>query len=508
MFKAGEALVGEYFREVKSDPSRGEFSVAGERYLLVRASALSIDFMGTICQLYADRGRERALAIGHAFLFDIAHTVGMNDARAFHQKMKIEDPMAKLSTGPALFAYTGWASVEMLPDCHPTPDEDYLLYYNHPYSFEADAWLKSGLTASSPVCIMNSGYSSGWCEESFGLPLTAVETECRALGHPRCHFVMAPPHRIQEHLARLGVQISREGEGAWVPTFFERKQAEDSMRRLQSHLVEASRRAGLAEAATGVLHNLGNGLNSVSASVTELRSLTGGDSQELLEKAARLLHQQADLPEFFASDPRGRRFSSYLSQLSQKVAEEQNSVREQLDRLENKVNHLVEVVRSQQEAAGAGRVIQEMNLDQLLSESVSLCQDRLDRYGVVPSVECERTWICMDKGAVLQILTNLIQNAAEAVAELPYSRRSLVLTARVDGNQAVFEVRDNGVGIEPDDLESIFRHGYTTKADGHGFGLHSAAVLAGSLGGQLRARSAGPGQGSTFVLSLPRGSLD
>jgi signal transduction histidine kinase len=67
-------------------------------------------------------------------------------------------------------------------------------------------------------------------------------------------------------------------------------------------------------------------------------------------------------------------------------------------------------------------------------------------------------------------------------------------------------VSDNGVGIAPETLVRVFEHGFTTKKDGHGFGLHGAALTAQELGGTLSAASEGPGRGATFTLDLPLGA--
>jgi two-component system NtrC family sensor kinase len=61
------------------------------------------------------------------------------------------------------------------------------------------------------------------------------------------------------------------------------------------------------------------------------------------------------------------------------------------------------------------------------------------------------------------------------------------------------------VGIAAENLKRIFAHGFTTRKNGHGFGLHSGALAAKELGGSLRAQSVGPGQGASFVLELPAG---
>jgi len=64
-------------------------------------------------------------------------------------------------------------------------------------------------------------------------------------------------------------------------------------------------------------------------------------------------------------------------------------------------------------------------------------------------------------------------------------------------------VTDNGIGIQPEHMTRIFSHGFTTKKDGHGFGLHSGALAARDLGGALRVASDGLGHGASFTLDLP-----
>ena len=200
VFDEAQKTVGEYFRNLKMDPTRGTIEINDQRYVLVRASALSNDFLNTIQQLYADRGEKEAMSIGKNFLFDIAHVIGTNDGKNFHQKMNLTEPIAKMSAGPVHFAYSGWAYVDILPESSPSPDDNFYLIYHHPFSFEADSWIRSGKKSNTPVCIMNSGYSSGWCEESFGFPLTSVEVTCKAKGDEHCTFIMSPPHKIQEHI--------------------------------------------------------------------------------------------------------------------------------------------------------------------------------------------------------------------------------------------------------------------------------------------------------------------
>jgi C4-dicarboxylate-specific signal transduction histidine kinase len=135
-----------------------------------------------------------------------------------------------------------------------------------------------------------------------------------------------------------------------------------------------------------------------------------------------------------------------------------------------------------------------MSADALQRRSVGIRRD----FGAVPSV-------CAEKAKVVQILVNLICNAQHACDEhgAPGRWISLRLEASPARDRVRFIVGDNGVGIPAANLTRIFAHGFTTRPDGHGFGLHSAANAARELKGTLTAQSAGPGRGATFTLELP-----
>jgi len=234
-FLKAQDYVERYFGERVEDPQRSTISIAGERYILVRAASMSVEFFDLVSSLYQDRGSQQAQAVAKNLLFDLAHALGKADARAFHVKMGVTDPIEKLSAGPIHFSFAGWAFVSILAESRPAPDESFFLMYDHPFAFESDAWLRRARLADFPVCIMNAGYSSGWCEESFGLPLVAAEITCQAQGDAQCRFVMAPPTRIEEHLAaHMPKGKRREATSVEVPEFFQRKRLEDALER--SHL--------------------------------------------------------------------------------------------------------------------------------------------------------------------------------------------------------------------------------------------------------------------------------
>ncbi|MDX1443011.1 MAG: EAL domain-containing protein, partial [Gammaproteobacteria bacterium] len=282
-FLEAQKFVAGYFAQREEDPSTGSISIAGERYVLVRAASLSVEFVELVSSLYRDKGEEEALRVANNLLYDVAHAIGRADARNFRKRMNLEEPIEALSAGPVHFAFAGWAFVDIHAVSNPTPDEDFLLVYDHPYSFESHSWIAHDKRSDKPVCIMNAGYSSGWCEESFGVPVVAVETECQAAGGERCHFVMAPPGRIEERLREHGTQgmssARDDADANAIPEFFHRKRLEDELRAMNEQLEErVEERTRELQAANKQLQLLGSAIeNATEGFVIMERSGSDGD---------------------------------------------------------------------------------------------------------------------------------------------------------------------------------------------------------------------------------------
>jgi len=200
LFKRAEAYVKNYFDDISLNPDNGTITISGERYILVRASSMSVHFLEHIRNIYPAFSESESIEAASRVLFDIAHMIGTNDARAFHNAAHVDTPVAKLSTGPIHFSYSGWSYVEIHPESRPLPDENYYLLYDHPQSFEADSWLARGENTAFCACFMNAGYSTGWCESSFDIELTTREILCRARGDDFCRFIMAPTEKIDDHI--------------------------------------------------------------------------------------------------------------------------------------------------------------------------------------------------------------------------------------------------------------------------------------------------------------------
>ena len=469
LFDIAQQTVKNYFVDLKMEPTKGTIEINEERYILVRASAMSKDFLDTIQNLYADRGQAEAISIGKNFLFDIAHTLGMNDAKNFHAKMNLTDPIAKLSAGPVHFAFTGWAFVDILPESNPSPDDNFYLIYNHPYSFEADSWIKAGRRSDFAVCIMSAGYSSGWCEESFGIPLTAVEVKCTAKGDDSCTFIMSPPHMIQQYLDAFHLRNENKPgkqQHYEIPTFFERKKIEEELQRSRT-LAEES-----AQAKEDFVANMSHELR------TPLGSILG--FTELLEKTNT-----------------------------------DTSQREYIDAIRNSGKSLLTIINDVLDLSklDAGRFAIEdipFNITDVLHSVKNMFSEKAKNKGLTFSVKTDATInyaVNGDAARLTQILINLVGNAVKFTEAGSIHLDCKMESTDDESANVVFSIVDTGIGIPPEKLEVIFER--FTQADtntsrrfgGTGLGLAISKQLIELMGGNIMVKS-DPNTGTEFSFPL------
>jgi len=283
------------------------------------------------------------------------------------------------------------------------------------------------------------------------------------------------------------------------------KEAEAELKRAQEQLIEASRAAGMAEVATGVLHNVGNVLNSVNVSTSLLTERMRGSKVKFVGRAAGLMKDHAaDLGEFLTKDPQGVRLPQFLSDLAEQLARDDAQALEELAGLMTNVEHIKEIVAMQQNYATAAGLESNVNIAELIEDVLRLTESGFARHGIKLAREFDARLpeISVDRHKVLQILINLVRNAKQACQSSPQPDKRLTVRARATGSRLSISVIDNGVGIPEENLTRIFAHGFTTREKGHGFGLHSSALAAKELGGELVVFSEGPGKGAMFTLEL------
>ncbi|NOT31841.1 MAG: HAMP domain-containing protein [Planctomycetes bacterium] len=281
----------------------------------------------------------------------------------------------------------------------------------------------------------------------------------------------------------------------------------EKLAKSRAQVIETARLAGMSEIATGVLHNVGNVLNSVNVAANLATKKTEDLSLCDLEMLVGVLQShERDLSAFVGQDPRGKHLVPFLSELAGALGTQRKSIQDELRALNQGIEHIAELVRAQQSFAGTKGVFENSVLAEEFEGALSICRQGLMTCGEIEIVRefAELPPVRVDKHKLMEILVNLIQNAGQALAERGGSERRLTLRlARAGERTARLEVRDNGAGIPAENLTRIFNHGFTTKKNGHGFGLHVSANAATEMGAKLHAASDGPGRGAAFFLDIP-----
>jgi two-component system, sensor histidine kinase ChiS len=294
---------------------------------------------------------------------------------------------------------------------------------------------------------------------------------------------------------------------ARIGACLEKKRAKQIEQELEAaqQLLETSRQAGMAEVATSILHNVGNVLNSVNVSSGVILDKVQKSKITGLTRAVALLEsRKSDLPGFFEHDPKGKQLLGYLVKLDTNLVHEQKEIMREVHILLGNILHIKEIVAMQQDYARIAGPAEMLSIQDLVEDSLRLNSGALDRHAIKLVREySEMKPVLVDKHKVLQILVNLIRNAKHSFDHSGVKEKQITLRIINENERIKISIVDNGVGIPAENLIRIFNHGFTTKKDGHGFGLHSGALTAKELGGTLTVFSAGSGRGSTFTLELP-----
>ncbi|WP_224247051.1 trifunctional serine/threonine-protein kinase/ATP-binding protein/sensor histidine kinase [Hyalangium gracile] len=277
------------------------------------------------------------------------------------------------------------------------------------------------------------------------------------------------------------------------------------LKQAQARLVDTARSVGMAEVASNVLHNVGNVLTSAVINLEMMQRAVGASRLGKLKQATGLLleHRQ-ELSSFLAPGARGGHLPEYLARLADELVAQQTRLVEDMDAMGRHIEHIRAIVQVQQTYAKTSLMTEECDLGQLVEDALRIQMAALQRHGVTVHKELAPVpRLKVDKHKVLQILINLLSNAKYAMDGSPEGERLMTVRLRVEGQHVQIQVEDDGMGIAPEARENLFTHGFTTRKDGHGFGLHSSALAAQMLGGRLTLESEGTGKGAVATLELP-----
>jgi NO-binding membrane sensor protein with MHYT domain len=274
---------------------------------------------------------------------------------------------------------------------------------------------------------------------------------------------------------------------------------------LNQKLITQAHASGKAEVAANVLHNVGNVLNSLNVSSILIKEKVSKLPVETIQSIAELLQKnKANIGEYLTEDINGKNLIPFLTKLHLVIQKEQLQLSLEIDKLVNNIGHIKEIIATQQSLSSTKGLQQRLNIEDLIEESLIITKDDID----IKKIKIEKSYalilpIVINKSKFLQIIVNLIQNARDALIAFDATSKEIQISTAIIQNKVEIKVTDNGVGLTAENLKKVFKHGFTTKTTGHGYGLHSCMLNAHELGGTLKVESKGEGQGATFILELP-----
>lgn len=307
---------------------------------------------------------------------------------------------------------------------------------------------------------------------------------------------------LENRVKERTIELSRE--------VINRKQAQEELARLNTYIAEVSHRAGMAEVANSVIHNVGNALNSINVAVSTINSEIKSSPLNTLPKIADMLKEhEANISEFLSRDEKGQKIPKLLEMLSDQWKLENATLISETKQLQESVAHIREIVSRQQSLSGKLGIDENINISDLINNCLSFYVTNFKNAEIIVSMNNEPglEW-SGDRSKITQILLNLIMNAEESLIASTNKPKTLKITSfRIKDGGIQVEVADNGTGIEPEVMNKLFSYGFTTKQFGHGLGLHASGIAANEMNGTLQAFSAGNNKGATFILTLPNQEL-
>lgn len=285
----------------------------------------------------------------------------------------------------------------------------------------------------------------------------------------------------------------------------------EKLNQTTKNLIDSSRKAGMAEVAIGVLHNIGNVLTGANVRVDKLKNRIDEDEVLInLRSGIKLLEEKrGNLDQYLEKDLRGQKLVDFLEASVEKLLFDHEELKDiiRLQRLD--LGTISSIIGKQQEQAKFTGLVENIDFAACIDDVLSLYAHEISRQRILIEKHfVSGINITSDRHKILQIISNLLSNAIQASTwswrgDEATNKRVIRLSLKEDLGTIVFAVEDNGVGISEEQRPHIFRYGYTTKKDGHGFGLHSSALDARVLGGSLQYESEGPKRGAIFYLALP-----
>ena len=267
-------------------------------------------------------------------------------------------------------------------------------------------------------------------------------------------------------------------------------------------MVDSAYSAGMAEIATGVIHNIGNVVNSLCVAYEQLRLLHLNYELNSMRKVNNLFRtHKDDLGKFFTESPKASKVPQYFETLTRAMEEKAEVMDEEFHNMAVSLEMIRNTIQAQQTYAKSAGILEEVRLHQFVDEVLNLHLASVNKRFItiirkLPPVRPTK----LQRTKATHVLLNLIKNAVEILQKIPSGDRILTFETGEDSDGCPWlAVSDNGPGVAVENRYKIFQFGFSTKHEGRGFGLHASANAMTEMGGSLELSSS-PGEGATFVM--------
>lgn len=278
----------------------------------------------------------------------------------------------------------------------------------------------------------------------------------------------------------------------------------------QKEMTEKALRAGMADIASGTLHNVGNLLNSVKASIDLInKSINDSPISTSLSEANNYLELNNDaIYDSLRHIPKGEILIQLYAQLEKALLNEHTRIKEHTQRLIDKVKTIENAIAAQQKFARGGQFKEELSVQEVIEEVIHMHTVLLGRHHIQVETDFQNIpKVVMEQARFVNILVNLIKNAIESISESNRESGKITISIKGDDHSFSIVISDTGVGILKENLKKVFAPGFSTKKNGHGFGLQISACHVNEMGGRIWAESGGEGMGATFFVQFPLGKM-
>ncbi len=268
---------------------------------------------------------------------------------------------------------------------------------------------------------------------------------------------------------------------------------------------ELSLQSGRAEMATDILHNVGNIINSINISINRLHTVIKASKFNGVEKVSGLLDRNKDnIGAFLEESEKGKLVPVYLRQLSQELKKEQNELSSEVEKLHAKIILIRNILDIQQNLAIEGPVEKETFLADIINVAFRVVEEKLAKCFInFDNSVSEDLKVRVVRSKMIHVFVNLFKNSIESIVKNESHSPEIIVRAEKEQDKVICTVTDNGEGVRKEFIDKIFEHGFTTKRNGFGFGLHSCRLSVQEINGEIYARSEGLTKGMTMIIVLP-----